>query len=69
LEPDEVNTLFLTNSHSPIYCIYLEIYFLFIQESVGPDGMEGYENVTALAEFLLATDLFIFNKWRSSAGD
>jgi hypothetical protein len=47
LEPDEVNTLFLTNSPSPIYCIYLEIYIFKTQESVGPDGMEGYGNVTA----------------------
>ena len=59
LEPDEVNFLQITPLPPHKYTSKnsslgnLQIVILFVQESVGPDGVEGYGCVTALAEFLL----------------
>ena len=59
LEPDEVNFLQITPLPPHKYTSKnsslgnLQIVILFVQESVRPDGVEGYKRVTALAEFLL----------------
>ena len=58
LEPDEVNFLRIPLCH-PTKLVYIDnslsnlLVILSLQESVGPDGIEGYGRVTAFAEFLL----------------